>query len=82
MTHNALARIEEILADAKPSSFLIEKSKKILASGTLNLDDYEDNYEVPKYVLAAALRLLADHYEPLGPVHGLETIKQLYDASR
>ena len=48
------------------SERISDQIKTALKSGAINLDQYEDNYLLPKILVTAILRQNADDYEPIG----------------
>ncbi|MFW6247202.1 MAG: hypothetical protein ACOC22_03475 [bacterium] len=44
---------------------LINKAKKVIKSGAINLQQYEDNYQLPKIVLSAIAKDVPNQYSPI-----------------
>lgn len=44
---------------------MTEKIEKALSCGALNLDNYDDNYELPRIIASAVLKDAAYNYGPL-----------------
>lgn len=55
-------KINEMLPDVTAS--IIKSSERFIKSGAINLEAYEDNYVLPKILLAACLHDIAYQYEP------------------
>lgn len=51
---DVLAKCDELIL--RHAVKLREVCKRLVDSGALNLEEYEDNYRLPKIVLSAALR--------------------------
>ena len=47
--------------------YVDRETVRLFESGAINKDSYEDDYQLPKIILAAALKNLAFQYLPLTP---------------
>ena len=56
--------------------FLNKKASDILNSGAIDIEDYQDDYRLPKLVLCAALKDARWQYEPFNDVDK-KTVKNL-----
>jgi hypothetical protein len=55
-------RIKEMLPDVTTS--ILKQAERLLNSGAVSLEDYEDDYQLPKIILTACLSEIADSYKP------------------
>lgn len=69
-----LEKVHE-MAEKVPAKIL-EKADQLIKSGAIELEDYEDNYILPKILLVAALEYEADQWRPFDRNYQ-KTIKNL-----
>ena len=63
---NVTKRTNELIRDL--NKYIKEDVKKLLDSGAVNLDEYDDNYRLPKMMIAAILeRQVKKNYRPPYP---------------
>lgn len=63
---NITKRTNELIKNL--NKYIKEDVKKLLDSGAINLDEYEDNYKLPKMMIAAILERQAEkEYHPPYP---------------
>lgn len=63
---NITKRTNELIKNL--NKYIKEDVKKLLDSGAINLDEYEDNYKLPKMMIAAILERQAEKvYRPPYP---------------
>lgn len=63
-TTDCRSKFKELLFDAMLT--VAERMESILVqSGAINLDDYTNNYRLPKILLHDALKYTAELYEPI-----------------
>lgn len=55
---NITKRTNELIKNL--NKYIKEDVKKLLDSGAINLDEYEDNYKLPKMMIAAILERQAE----------------------
>lgn len=55
-----LEKVEEIIPDI--TELIREKAKIMLTSGSIELEDYEDNYILPKLFIVAIGKEIIDQY--------------------
>lgn len=72
MTEGQLFMKMDSLAGDLPG-YVIQSMKKIRESGEIDLDSYEDNYLLPKMMMAAILRRLSGEYMPISPTKAQKT---------
>jgi hypothetical protein len=60
--YETLKRIKEMLPDIMTG--VVKQSEHLLDSGAVDIDDYNDDYLLPKIILAACLYDLAHSYKP------------------
>jgi hypothetical protein len=58
------AKFQELLDSPDFMGFINKKAKDILSSGAIDLEDYENDYRLPKIVLCAVLHDMVWQYEP------------------
>lgn len=54
----------DVLVNDKLISDIKEDIQKVLKSGAINLDDFYDNYLLPKFLVAAVLEKQMRNFEP------------------
>lgn len=57
-----MTRIHEMLS--KSHTKIIEESERLLKSGGVNLESYDDDYLLPKIILYVALKNQAEQWKP------------------
>lgn len=58
-----LQKVDNLVND-KLMSDIKEEIKKVLKSGAINLEDFYDDYLLPKFLVAAVLNKQASNFEP------------------
>ena len=64
MTKERIKQLTEELAGDLPRQISISIDK-VLTSGVVNIDDFEDNYLLPKMIMSAVCQQYAREYKPL-----------------
>jgi hypothetical protein len=59
------ARYQQLLDDPDFMDFFNRYARKILLSGAIDLEAYENDYRLPKIVLCSALKEASFQYTPL-----------------
>jgi hypothetical protein len=70
------AKYQELLDDKSFMEFFNSKAKSILLSGAIDLEHYENDYQLPKAVLCAVLKEASWQYMPFSP-EGKKLVKNL-----
>lgn len=58
-----IKKIEKMIPDV--IDFIAKEANRLLNSGAVDTDSYEDNFALPKIILIIALRNAAEQYMPL-----------------
>jgi hypothetical protein len=70
------AKYQALLDDADFMDFFNKKAKDILSSGAIDLEHYENDFQLPKAVLCAVLKEASWQYMPFSP-EGKKLVKNL-----
>jgi len=61
----AIKKVNEMIdCEGGVIDYLKKETERLLSVGAVDLDDYPDNYELPKVILIAALISCTDQYRP------------------
>ena len=74
----ATQKFEELINNLDFKAWAMERAERMLTSGYVNLDDHEDNYILPKAMVAAIGREIEWQYKPMESFKRNE--KKLVDA--
>lgn len=75
---NVRKRTNELINDA--AKHMKDNLKKLLESGAIDYEKYDDNWRLPKNIMVALLEDMAREYSPIGTSYEREdnkTIKKL-----
>jgi hypothetical protein len=62
---SVLGKVEAIIDDMNFKQWAMQKAEKALDSGVINLEDFEDNYALPKNIISMIGREMQRQYSPL-----------------
>ena len=61
----ATQKFEELINNLDFKAWAMERAERMLTSGYVNLEDYEDDYILPKAMVAAIGREIEWQYKPM-----------------